>query len=910
MDWKKYGIADERDMVRYCEALAESVRYITFHRSDKEVFPLEDLFYPLNIDDGIYAVASYNQVIRRSRMRSETGDDSSGTDAVSGGDEASGEAAAPEALMLPGHGESRFFCEEDPARYPLGAILFDDVWGSRVLVLASAGHGKTTLLERLSLYYCEKVLGETESEEDIMLAGKYYLPDRFFLPVLVRVRSLEEPGEAEGYDLTQIIAKQAAAVRQYEAARRLTGKRFLEAAVNAAGADSLLLLIDGLDELTDRCRNTFLRSLASFLEDHPAASVVMTSRVAGIYEEETKAVLAKMRFHMRSLIPLSDEQTEVYARRWIGCTQPPDQTERLFARVSEILSLPRYRYLKPFMQTPLELIIILRQIASGTIAGSRHQIFQDMLWEIFTSHEQPKRRAAVFSDLMTLLGYLAWCMQVKGRLSASKEEIRDILPGLGLLSFRTTMMGAKSLPEITAILDDLTSNTGIIEQQTGGYVFPVRTYQEILTAHACCHIPLRAGQRLPDPAGLLAPHMNDSGWLNIISFALDDLYREDPEAHAKLFSALTEHMNDMTFLRQMCETGFQVDRSQAGRFAKRHFRDRYLSGQQQELLYQCLTLNNATPFILSILRLQQAEGDNGDFLEAAAAAEIIRCRNHGSSLTDRALELLSGTGGSTVMRGMQMARMLLDIMLDNGIAVYLRGFQVLLRGMRAEERKDYAAGLERVIDLAAERAAHLPPQEILFTEIAGRWHILTEGRSQAALRGLSLQRERSMIAMLQSMEKDAGYLCVFPAKRDGSAAYAKIRCLSYALGCFPYHPEWMGILPGTTYVALLMEYMYEEARGDGRYDAAAMLMARARFAKGQEWLIREWVMTICEGRPSSSVIFRAGNVRRAGEASHCRLMSRELAVEEERFWSSLPVNYADAQRLGEGGEGEDGAGFE
>lgn len=891
MDWKIYGIADERDMVRYCEALAESVRYITFHRSDKEVFPLEDLFYPLNIDDGIYAVASYNNVIRRSSMHSP------------GGDDASGAAAAPETLMLPGHGESRFFCEEKPKQYPLGAIVFDDVWGSRVLVLASAGHGKTTLLERLALYYCEKVLGETESEADVMLAGKYYLPDRFFLPVLVRARSLDEPEDGKGYDLAEIIAGQAAAVRQCGVPRHLTGKRFLEASSNAAEADAVLLLIDGLDELPDRSRNTFLRALGTYLEDHPAVSVVMTSRVAGIYEEETKALLQDMRFHMRSLIPLSDEQTEAYARRWIACTQPADQTEQLFRRVSEILRLPRYRYLKPFMQTPLELIIILRQIASGTIAGSRHQIFQDMLWEIFTSHEEPRRRAAVFSDLMTLLGYLAYCMQVRGRLSAAKEEIRDLLPGLRLLSFRTTMTGGKSLEEITAILDDLTSNTGIIEQQTGGYIFPVRTYQEILTSYACCHIPLRAEQRLPDPEGILTPHMNDSGWLNIISFALDDLYREDPEAHARLFLSMTEHMNDMTFLRQMCEMGFQVDRAQAGSFSKRHFRDRYLSGQQQELLYQCLTLGNSTPFLLSILRLQQAEGKDGSFLEAAAAAEMIRCRNHGSSLTARAQELLSGTSENLVMRGMQMIRMLLDIMLDNGIAVYLRGITVFLSRMTAEERKDLAAGMDRLIDMAARRAAHLPFEETLFAEIAGRWHILTEGSSPAALRELSLQRERSIIAMLRSMEKDAGYLCVFPSKRDGSAIYAKIRCLSYTLGCFPYHPEWMGIVPGSTYVALLMECMYEEARKDGRYDTAAMLMARARFAKGPEWLIREWLMTICKGRPSSAVIFRTGSGRSAGEVSHCRLMSRELAKEEELFWNSMPVNYAGVDRPEDSGEG-------
>ncbi len=883
MDWNIYGIADQRDMVRYCEALAETVRYITFHRSDKEVFPLEDLFYPLNIDDGIFAVASYNNVIRRSRMHS--GDPEG----------APREETAPEMLMLPGHGESSFFCEEDPEKYPLGAVLFDDVWGSRVLVLASAGHGKTTLLDRIALYYCEKILGETDSEADRILAGKYYLPDRCFLPVLIRARSLDMPGEGKGYDLAQIMKKQGEAVRRQEVPRRLTGKRFLAATDNAAGADAVLLLIDGLDELTDQCRNTFLQSLDAFLEEYPAVSIVMTSRVAGIYDEDTKTLLERMRFHMRSLVPLSDEQTEAYARRWIGCTQPPEQTEQLFARVSEILRLPRYRYLKPFMQTPLELIIILRQIASGTIAGSRHQIFQDMLWEIFTSHEEPRRRASVFSDLMTLLGYLAYCMQTRGRLSAAREEIRAFLPGLRALSFRTTMTGGKSLEEITGILDSLTSNTGIIEQQTDGYVFPVRTYQEILTAYACCHIPLSAGKRLPDPEGVLTPHMNDSGWLNIISFALDDLYREDPEAHARLFSSLTAHMNDMTFLRQMCEMGFQADRAQAGMFAARHFRDRYLSAWQQELLYQCLTLNNSTPFILAILRLQQTEGSAGDYLEAAAAAEMIRCRNHGDSLTARAQELLSGTAGTLVLRGMQMIRMLLDIMLDNGMAVYLRGITGHLGRMSAAEKKEYAAGMDRLLDMAAKKAAHLPFEEIIFAEIAARWHILTEGSSQEARRGLSLQRERSIMTTLRSMEKDAGYLCVFPAKRDGSPVFAKIRCLSYTLGCFPYHPEGMGGVPGSTYVGLLIEYMYQEARKDGRYDTAAMLMARARFAEGTEWMIREWLMTICEGRPSSAVIFRTGSGRRAGEVSHCRLMSRELAGEEARFWNSVPVNYVDTE---------------
>ena len=53
----------------YRKALKHSLERIAFDRSSGETFPFEELFYPLEIDQGVYAFQSYAQQIDRARRR-------------------------------------------------------------------------------------------------------------------------------------------------------------------------------------------------------------------------------------------------------------------------------------------------------------------------------------------------------------------------------------------------------------------------------------------------------------------------------------------------------------------------------------------------------------------------------------------------------------------------------------------------------------------------------------------------------------------------------------------------------------------------------------------------------------------------------------------------------------------------
>ena len=55
----------------YRKALKHSLERIAFDRSSGETFPFEELFYPLEIDQGVYAFQSYAQQIDRARQASK-----------------------------------------------------------------------------------------------------------------------------------------------------------------------------------------------------------------------------------------------------------------------------------------------------------------------------------------------------------------------------------------------------------------------------------------------------------------------------------------------------------------------------------------------------------------------------------------------------------------------------------------------------------------------------------------------------------------------------------------------------------------------------------------------------------------------------------------------------------------------
>ena len=153
------------------------------------------------------------------------------------------------------------------------------------------GTGKTTLLKRIALFYCHP---GSQSAHHLALKKKYSLSGDF-IPCLIRLRDVAgQSGSVDG-----AIAASVASVFRNAGAGGPAEAPLGEADIQTwlcAAQGRLLLLIDGLDELSDDVRHGFLQALDDYLLRHPRTPVIMTSRAAGLTEPKVFDLLRKMQF--------------------------------------------------------------------------------------------------------------------------------------------------------------------------------------------------------------------------------------------------------------------------------------------------------------------------------------------------------------------------------------------------------------------------------------------------------------------------------------------------------------------------------------------------------------------------------------------------------------------------------------
>ncbi|HZF08782.1 MAG TPA: NACHT domain-containing protein [Thermoanaerobaculia bacterium] len=136
---------------------------------------------------------------------------------------------------------------------------------SRLALLASPGGGKSTLVKRLAIAYADPARKEQISDD---------LPKRGWLPLFFRCRELRDLARGSFAELLEALS-QHEPVRQYaEVFRAQVDRAFLEG--------SVLLLVDGLDEISDPGdRAAFVCTLRAALQAYPNTAFVVTSREAG-----------------------------------------------------------------------------------------------------------------------------------------------------------------------------------------------------------------------------------------------------------------------------------------------------------------------------------------------------------------------------------------------------------------------------------------------------------------------------------------------------------------------------------------------------------------------------------------------------------------------------------------------------
>lgn len=917
----------------YRKALEHSLERITFDRSSGESFSFEDLFYPLEIEEGAYAFQSYAEQMDRARKASKfrrdttVNNDSMSAQAteiqerithkLSQIDSSAGEdeirALRSEILRKLRTRENKENTQEDLSadeklpsiksaknnaasivdangadiqpklkeeystlefekQYDHSSLVIkSNTHESRILAVASAGHGKTTLLRRIALYYCHPF---SDKEPHKAIRKKYSLSGDF-IPCLIQLRDITD----QNYSVAKAIERSVVSVFTSASTNRDAVDVLLESSVQKwikSVQGKVLLLIDGLDELSDSMRYNFLSALDDYLLSNSQTPVIMTSRVAGLTENRIHNLLEKMGFRGRSIIPLDESARRSYAERWIDATQPAEQNEQLKSAVEQIFKQKKFKYLEEFMSTPLELLLILKQIANDSFSLNRFQMFHDTLWEYFTNHvKRYDQKRSVFEDTMTLLSFIAYQMQLNDSMYISLKELAKLEGELSHLSFHTSLI--KSTSEgYREFLDTLAANVGIIERDDRTsdivYMFPIRAYQEFLTAHACCHLRLNAELSRPDPSGILRQHLSDSRWISIINFALSDLGANNQQEFDAIIGLIFKEINDIEQLRAVVEADLAITKDHALVLCENVFSNQVMTEEQTELLISCMNTKSAYAYAYALRELYQTASSNDEFLEANALASIIWEYNSGHSAYKKAVSCLQNGKKLQIKLGAEMISMMSKTLMDEVSTAY-----------KDKVGKDFIVSEDLLVSLASN--AKLQKDVFSIIALTNIWLSKADG-SEKAKQLLDADLASIVIAELNSSIPVIQKLCLGGREALKKPDYKRVQDRVFALGSIPFSSSTRSLIShdqGNLFVSTLLQAMYQNSKDDVEVDQVAIATACLYYCWDINRFMEAWTTEICRGMPSEYVRKDMCSIR---EQNHFALVRKGLAKLERAYRDS------------------------
>lgn len=776
--------------------------------------------------------------------------------------------------------------ETDASISPGALIIQSPFHKSRVVAVASAGHGKTTLLKRLALYCCRDA--RTGAELDIQKYGLPYDYDR--IPCLVYLRNLAEGDYSIDKAIVDSVYSMCSAdfmTQGYKSALYQTfrdpqtgelAQTVLRQAIEdwvKENSGEFLLLLDGLDELADNMRLSFLVALEDYLEQEPDTHVIITSRVAGLSERGVKEKLSDLQFRGRSIMPLTDTETEEYAKRWLKATQPEDQVPQLLNAVSQILTERRFMYLKEFMRTPLDLLVILKQVASNTLSQNRYQMFRDMMWVLFTNHvKKNNRKRAFFEDTMAILGFIAYHMQLKDSLYITMTELRNLTEDLQRISFQTDLLRDKSVESVVALLNSLAANVGIIEKddrtQEIGFTFPIRAHQEFLSAYACCHLKLDATRSRTSPTDIIRAHLGDSRWLSIINFALSDLHHNNNREFETLIDAVFRGTTDLEQLQAFVESDLPVNRDQARILCESAFRNSRLSDAQRRLLITCMGMQ-AGPIYNYALRtqFQKEQSDDCFYLEAYALTAVMWGLESGHSPCETAVRSLAGGTKAGAKLGAMILSLLAKACMDD------EPMRQLELGKKAKADLKIT---EEMLGLL--RAGALNHRDVLFVTALTDLRICQQKEYLIVKKYLTDEMYEIAFQAIRNAQSTIRRLCAAGKNATKDASFRQVVELLYTLGTLPLRPDLVGCGKDDLYTGIFLRAMYTLSKGDKKMDQVAFAVCGVYYVWEFKEFMEVWTRDICRGVPGRSTQMNDRSLR---QQYNFALLCRNMAPLESQY---------------------------
>lgn len=273
---------------------------------------------------------------------------------------------------------------------------------NHVVVLAGPGCGKTT--------YIKKIISDHVSDTC----------DNGLYPLMIRCRSLNERSDLSIMSILQELP--TTAEFPMNAALRQTFCDMVCAKLQLGG---ILLLIDGLDEITDgRKRSQFIRQLDAFSQTYPQNRILVTSRLAG-YDEYTNSNLSE--FEVLEIADFSNDDIQTLCVNWHHTVI--DNTDETTAKALELAENITDHYgIKALAQNPLLLTtLLLVQRRLGRLPTKRATLYDEAIKVLLETWNQ-EGHAPLDLDISTCkLAYIAYRMSCKGIKQITRKELLKYL---------------------------------------------------------------------------------------------------------------------------------------------------------------------------------------------------------------------------------------------------------------------------------------------------------------------------------------------------------------------------------------------------------------------------------------------------------------------------------------------------
>ncbi|MFD0571610.1 NACHT domain-containing protein [Kitasatospora gansuensis] len=389
----------------------------------------------------------------------------------------------------------------------------------RVLLRGQAGSGKTTLVQWLATGAVAGTLGEELAE----------LNHR--VPLVLQVRKLARQGNFNPMP-EQLVALDG---------RLCAEQKPIGWVGRVLSGDRGMLLVDGLDEVSEAQRRQILEWLERLLDRYPKVWTLATVRPSAV----EPGWLTHLDFQELALSPMGEEHRRRFIGRWHGAilaevtagTHTPQELARWRQELTDLESglmrtLEQSDDLAQITDSPLlcAMVCALNRESDGALPSHRMEIYRDALSMLLVKRDDAKQVTAIEklkpseSEQLALLRRIAhWLVrnnQVEGERATAIRQIDAALASLPALARQG---------DAEQVYTHLLNRSGLLaETSTDTFQFIHRTFQDYLAALEF---------REQGDFGLLTAMAREESWQDVIRMTVGHAPRERAELLRRLIEA-------------------------------------------------------------------------------------------------------------------------------------------------------------------------------------------------------------------------------------------------------------------------------------------------------------------------------------------------------------------------------------